>query len=50
MYNAEDRPLDVADFKVEIEENKKELRVISCPENQVPTVFYCTFGVLIKNV
>ncbi len=35
-YNAEDRPLDVADFKVEIEENKKELTVISCPTNQVP--------------
>jgi transposase len=37
MYNAEDRPLDVADFTVEIKENKKELTVISCPTNQVPT-------------
>lgn len=36
-YNAEDRPLDVADFKIEIEENTKGLTVISCPTNQVPT-------------
>lgn len=35
-FNAEDRPLDAADFKIEIEENKKELTVISCPTNQAP--------------
>jgi hypothetical protein len=34
-YNAEDRPLDVADFKIAIEED--ELTVISCPEEQSPT-------------
>ncbi|ODS32820.1 MAG: hypothetical protein SCARUB_02026, partial [Candidatus Scalindua rubra] len=37
VFNAEDRPLDVADFKIEIEENKKGLTVISCPTNQAPT-------------
>ncbi len=36
-YNAEDRPLDVADFKVEIDEEKKTLTVISCPKKQEPT-------------
>ncbi len=36
-YNAEDRPLDVADFEVEIEEEKKTLTVISCPKKQEPT-------------
>ncbi|MCP4991805.1 MAG: hypothetical protein GY928_38825 [Colwellia sp.] len=36
-YNATDRPLDVADFKVEIEEEKKALTVISCPAKQSPT-------------
>lgn len=40
-YNAEDRPLDVADFKIEIEENTKGLTVISCPTNQVPTDQSC---------
>lgn len=33
-YNAEDRPLDVADFEIVIEED--ELTVISCPEKQSP--------------
>ena len=36
-YNAEDRPLDVADFKIEIDGNKKTLTVISCPNKQAPT-------------
>jgi len=40
-YNAEDRPLDVADFKIEIEENTKGLTVISCPTNQVPVDQSC---------
>ncbi len=36
-YNAEDRPLDVADFEVEIDGDKKTLTVISCPKKQEPT-------------
>ena len=35
-YNAEDRPLDVADFKVEIEEENKTVTVFSCPTKQAP--------------
>jgi hypothetical protein len=35
-YNAEERPLDVADFKVEIEEDKETLTVIFCPARQEP--------------
>ncbi len=34
LFNAEDRPLDVAYFKTIIEGD--ELRVISCPENKTP--------------
>jgi hypothetical protein len=35
-YNAEDRPLDVADFKIEIEEENKTVTVLSCPTKQAP--------------
>lgn len=31
-----DRPLDIADFKVQIDDETKELSVLSCPEAQVP--------------
>ncbi|WLE96622.1 MAG: transposase [Candidatus Electrothrix communis] len=31
-----DRPLDIADFKVQINDETKELSVLSCPKNQVP--------------
>ena len=33
---SEQRPLDVADFKVEIEDDSKELVVLSCPNKQEP--------------
>lgn len=35
-YNAEDRPLDVADFKIEIEEENKTITVLYCPTKQAP--------------
>lgn len=35
-FNDKDRPLDVADFKVTINEESEELIVISCPANQIP--------------
>lgn len=35
-YGSSDRPLDIADFEVEIEENSKELNVLSCPNKEVP--------------
>lgn len=35
-YDSEDRPLDIADFEVEIEEESKELKVIMCPNKQEP--------------
>ncbi len=41
-YNAEDRPLDVADFEIEIEESTKRLTVVSCPTNQEPTDRSCS--------
>lgn len=31
-----ERPLDIADFKVQIDDETKELSVLSCPEAQVP--------------
>jgi hypothetical protein len=31
-----DRPLDIADFKVQINDETKELSVLSCPKTQVP--------------
>jgi hypothetical protein len=31
-----DRPLDIADFKVQIDDETKELSVLACPEAQVP--------------
>ena len=33
-YNRADRPLDIADFKVEINDETKELKVLSCPNGQ----------------
>lgn len=35
-FNSEDRPLDVADFEVKIEEEIEELTVISCPNKEKP--------------
>ncbi|MDA3790312.1 MAG: transposase [Desulfobacula sp.] len=35
-FAKEDRPLDVADFKVKIEDDTKELIIISCPSNESP--------------
>lgn len=35
-YEKEDRPLDIADFEVEVEDDSKELRIISCPNKQLP--------------
>jgi hypothetical protein len=35
-YEKEDRPLDIADFEVEVEDDSKELKVISCPNKQLP--------------
>lgn len=34
VFNAEDRPLDIADFDVSIDEKSQELVVDSCPNNQ----------------
>ena len=36
QFEKKDRPLDIADFKVEIKDNSKELVVISCPNKQTP--------------
>ena len=36
-FQAEDRPLDTADFTVRVDEKSKEVVVLACPENQVPT-------------
>jgi len=33
-YNKEDRPFDIADFGVEVEEDTKEIKIISCPNKQ----------------
>ena len=35
-FASEDRPLDVADFKVKIEDDSKELVVLLCPNKQEP--------------
>jgi len=35
-FAKEDRPLDVADFKVKIEDETKELIILSCPNNEFP--------------
>jgi len=35
-FAEKDRPLDVADFKVEFEDTTKELIVLSCPNNESP--------------
>jgi hypothetical protein len=35
-FGSEQRPLDVADFKVEIEDDSKELVVLSCPNGHEP--------------
>jgi len=35
-FNSEDRPLDIADFKVQIDDNRKELKVLLCPNKQEP--------------
>ncbi|MFX0067307.1 MAG: transposase [Candidatus Hermodarchaeota archaeon] len=35
-YESEDRPLDIADFEAKIEEDTKELKVLSCPNKQLP--------------
>ncbi len=35
-YDSEDRPLDIADFEVKIEEESKDLKVIMCPNKQEP--------------
>jgi len=35
-FSDTDRPLDIADFKVQIDNETKELSVLSCPEAQVP--------------
>jgi hypothetical protein len=37
QFEKKDRPLDIADYKVEIKENSKELVVISCPNKQTPS-------------
>ena len=36
-FQAADRPLDTADFTVRVDEKSKEIVVLACPENQVPT-------------
>ena len=36
-FGSQERPLDVADFKVKIEDKSKELVVLSCPNKQEPT-------------
>ncbi|MFK5952201.1 MAG: hypothetical protein QM498_04025 [Desulfobacterium sp.] len=35
-FAGKDRPLDVADFKVEFEDSTKELIVLSCPNKESP--------------
>ena len=35
-FSKEDRPLDVADFKVKIEDDTRELIILSCPANEIP--------------
>jgi Transposase DDE domain/Transposase domain (DUF772) len=35
-FEQEDRPLDTADFEVKINDNTKELEVLSCPNKQKP--------------
>jgi hypothetical protein len=35
-FEREDRPLDIADFKVKIDETTKELQVLLCPNKQEP--------------
>ena len=35
-FEREDRPLDIADFKVEIDDKSKELKVLLCPNKQEP--------------
>jgi hypothetical protein len=35
-FEQEDRPLDTADFEVRIDDNTKELEVLSCPNKQKP--------------
>jgi len=35
-FGSQERPLDVADFKVKIEDKSKELVVLSCPNKQEP--------------
>lgn len=35
-YEAEDRPLDIADFEVKVEGEIGELTVVACPERQMP--------------
>jgi hypothetical protein len=35
-FDRADRPLDIADFKVSIEDETKELKVLSCPKGQEP--------------
>ena len=37
QFEKKDRPLDIADFKVEIKDNSKELVLISCPNKQTPS-------------
>jgi len=37
QFEKKDRPLDIADFKVEIKDNSKKLVVISCPNKQIPS-------------
>ena len=36
-FGSVERPLDVADFEVEIEDDSKEITVFSCPNKQEPT-------------
>jgi hypothetical protein len=35
-FNREDRPLDIADFQIEIDDNRRELKVLLCPNKQEP--------------
>ncbi|NQU52927.1 MAG: transposase [Bacteroidetes bacterium] len=35
-YEKEDRPHDIADFEVEINDETKELKILSCPKKQEP--------------
>jgi len=35
-FEREDRPLDIADFKVEIDDKSKELKILSCPNKEKP--------------